>query len=530
MLNLRRDVVGVVAVLLAGTVSPAEPSPTNVSVTRTNAITIGTFQIFSSSVLIVSWTPSPADQTDHFEIVASESVQGTEVRAAVGRAVTSVALTGLRASTIYAVTVLSCQDAPCRQSSASASVSGATDTEYWQLRGTGNTVDTLTTVVSDGNARLSATRFGPDADSMANRVQLYYGPRPSSSTGKPNPVGPPTLSLTARPTFLSAESTPSRSSLAVAVASAVADALIPESFLTFTSRSGSSGLIDPVSSATLVAAVATGQGVPIAKELGGFVRLFFEARGADGLTRIMSLDSADGYVGLDFNTGAATTCSTAEDYSVGGGCAPTVAFGVEGDVGGNDHVANARQHKVGWPTLESPHWDLAAGTFMVFTIGDVPGCSAFLQNHGYAVWDGAAWVVQYLDDGCPKLFTSVQAAFPFHSGGARYRLYYGDPSITTGKGTSNFPFLGPKKLIYADGAATGLPDVVDFEDWEAQASARDVVFLWPNGEQLDDRAEGYIDDYHLLTPTGDPALQVMYITLTDGAIMPLAVTAMLTNP
>jgi hypothetical protein len=40
MLNLRRDVVGVVAVLLAGTVSPAEPSPTNVSVSRINAITI----------------------------------------------------------------------------------------------------------------------------------------------------------------------------------------------------------------------------------------------------------------------------------------------------------------------------------------------------------------------------------------------------------------------------------------------------------------------------------------------------------
>ena len=56
---------------------------------------------------IVSWTPSPADQTDHFEVVASESVQGTDVRAAVGREVTSVALTGLKASTTYAVTVLS---------------------------------------------------------------------------------------------------------------------------------------------------------------------------------------------------------------------------------------------------------------------------------------------------------------------------------------------------------------------------------------------------------------------------------------
>ncbi len=491
-------------ILLAGTVSPAEPSPINVSVSRTNAITIGTLQIFSSSVLIVSWAPSPADQTDHFEVVASESVQGTEVRAAVGREVTSVALTGLKASTTYAVTVLSCQDAACVRSSASASVSGATDTEYWQLRGTGNTVDSLATIVSDGNAKLSATRFGPDADTMANRVQLYYGPL----RGGPGRQG----------------------SLSVAVASAVADVSNPDSFLTFTSRAGSSGLITPTSPSTLVADVATGQGVPIAKDLGGFVRLFFEAQGEDGRTRIMFLDSADGYVGLDFNTGAATTCSTAADYSVGGGCAPTVAIAVDGDTGGNSRIFNARQNKVGWPTLESPHWDLAAGTFMVFTSGDVPGCSEFPKNHGYAVWDGAGWVVQYREDGCPKLFTSVQAAFPFHSGGARYRLYYGDPSITTGQGTSGLPFLGPKNLIYADGSATGLPDVVDFEDWETQTSARDVVFLWPTGEQLDAGAEGYIDDFHFLTPTGSLGLQVMYITITDGAIVPIAAAAVLTNP
>ena len=47
---------------------------------------------------------------------------------------------------------------------------------------------------------------------------------------------------------------------------------------------------------------------------------------------------------------------------------------------------------------------------------------------------------------------------------------------------------------------------------------------------LDARAEGYIDDYHLLTPTGDPDLQVMYITITDGAIAPIAVAAVLRNP
>jgi hypothetical protein len=174
---------------------------------------------------------------------------------------------------------------------------------------------------------------------------------------------------------------------------------------------------------------------------------------------------------------------------------------------------------------------MARGTFMVFTSDRVTGCSAFQQNHAYAVWDGSAWKVQYQANGCPKLFTSAQAAFPFHSGGAKYRLYYGDPSITDGRATSgNLPFLGPKKLIYADGRVSGDAAVVDFEDWEAQTSARDVVFLWPNGDQMDARAEGYIDDYHFLTPTGSLDLQVMYITITDGAIAPISVTAVLQNP
>lgn len=491
------------ALLLAGQVKSAESSPTNVSVSRANAVTVGGRQIFSSSRLTVSWTPSAEDQTHHFEIWATESVQGTRAGVAAGREAIGVTMTGLKAATAYSVIVYACLDEACTEANASESVTGQTDTEYWQLRGTGNTVDRLTKVVSDGNARLSATRFGPDAGAMANRVQLYYGPM--NSPGR-------------------------QASLSAAVASAVADAANPDSFLTFTSRAGTTGLTSPTSPSTLISAVATGQGVPIATHLGGFVRLFFEAPGADGRTRILWIDSADGYLGLDFNRGAATTCSTAADYSPGGGCAPTLAIGVDGDVGGNARITHARQFKVAWPTLESPHWDLSTGTFMVFTVDRVQGCSPFGFNHGYAVWDGVRWVVQYGANGCPKLFTSAQAAFPLHSGGVRYRLYYGDPSITDGKATGNLPFLGPKNLIYADGTVTGDPASVDFEDWEAQTSARDIVFLWPNGEQMDARAEGYIDDYHFLTPTGQPDLQVMYITITDGAIAPIAVAAVLRNP
>lgn len=488
--------------LLAITPVMVEASPGNVAVAKVTGVTVAGRQLYSSTKLQVTWTPSASDQTHHFEIAARENVQGTEVRVAVAAGTTSATLTGLKSHTTYAVTVTSCANEACTQSSASSAASAETDREHWQLYGSGNSVSGLTKSVSDGNARLSATRFGADAGAMANRVQLYYGPMSA--------VGAATLT--------------------VAVASEAATAANPDSYLTFTSRAGSSGLASPASPAPLIRFVATGQGVPIARDRGGLVRLFFEAQGTDGRTRALWIDSKDGYYGLDFNSGPATTCSTAADYASGGGCEPSVAIAVDGDANGNSRIMHARQHKVAWPTLDSPHWDMAAGSFMVFTSDRVTGCSDYQQNHGYAVWDGSAWKVQYQSNGCPKLFTSAQAAFPFHSGGVRYRLYYGDPSITDGKGTSNLPFLGPKKLIYADGRATGAAGVVDFEDWEAQTSARDVVFLWPNGDQLDARAEGYIDDYHFLTPTGSNDLQVMYITITDGAIAPISVTAILQNP
>lgn len=481
---------------------PAGAAPRDVAVTRVASSVVAGRQLYSSTELRVIWTASPSDPVHHFVISAREDVQGTEVRVSADRSASSVTLGGLKSQTTYLVTVTSCADERCAASTSSDTVSAETDREYWQLNGTGSSITGLTKAVSDGNARLSATRFGPDAGDMANRVQLYYGPM---AAGRQSP-------------------------LAAAVASGPADAANPESFLTFGSRAGSSGLMSPLSPSPLVGTVATGQGVPVTRDGGAFVRLFFEAQGADGRTRVLSIDSKDGYFGLDFNAGAASTCSTAADYSAGGGCTPTVVIGVDGDANGNARITNARQHKVAWPTLDSPHWDLSPGTFMVFTVDRVTGCSDYQHNHGYAVWDGATWVVQYQSNGCPKLFTSAQAAFPFHSGGGRYRLYYGDPSITDGRSNSNLPFLGPKQLIYADGSLTGDRAVVDFEDWEPQAASRDVVFLWPNGEPLDARAEGYIDDYHFLAPTGSLALQVMYITITDGAVPPFSVTAMLRNP
>ena len=492
-----------------GTVAEVTPpgalnGPTSVVIANVGERTVGSSRFFSSSRLSVSWRAPSGYVVDHYEIVASESIFGTSVTASVAAANTSTTLTGLKAVTPYSIIVKACSNSACTQSGASAAALGTTSEEYWQLQGTGNSVAGLSRIVSDGNARISATRFGPEAGANASRIQLYYGPSPSVTN--------------------------SLQTLATAVTSQATDAAVASSYLSFTSMATTTGLVSPTTSSTLVATMATGQGVPLSASAGGKVRLFFEAFGADRKTRIMYLDSQDGYLGRDFNSGSSGVCSTAVDYQAGG-CVPSVAIGIEGDaVNANSRISNARQFKLGYPVLSDWRWNGEAGTFMVFTTDQITGCTTFGMNHGYAVWDGRNWQVQYDASGCPKLFKSVQAAFPMHVGEARYKLYYGDPSLTSGRGTSTLPFLGPKKLIYADARTGGSLTAVDFEDWEPTSAGRNVIFVWPNGDQLNESAEGFIDDFHFLSPTGSLDLQVMYMAITEGSTPPIGAAAILLNP
>jgi len=481
------------------------PAPSGVTTSSVGPQTVGGTALSSSTGITVSWTPPSGSTLDHYRITAADVVGGAPLTFTAAATANSAALSGLKAATAYSITVSACAEAACAVENSASAVQGTTDKEYWQLQGSGNTTSGLSRIVRDGNARISATRFGPEAGGVtASRIQLYYGPSLVSG----------------------------RQALSTALTASAASAALPSSYLSFVSSGATTGLLTPTPAATLVETVATGQGVPLSAAMGGKVRVFFEAQGVDRKTRIFSIDSVDGYTGQDFNSSSSsTTCSTTADFSAGGGCAISVAVGVEGDtVAPNAKILNARQNKVGYPTQTDWRWDGAPGTFMVFTSGSVAGCSTANRTHGYAVWNGSRWDVQYDAAGCPKLFTNVQAAFPMHIGGVGYKLYYGDTANTTGQLASPLPFLGPKQLLYADGATSGLPDRVDFEDWESQSAARDVAFLWPNGDLLDATDEGYIDDFHFMAPTGSLDLQVMYLAITNGTDVPLGAAAVLLNP
>lgn len=472
----------------------------DLTASQVEATTIASTVYYASSKLAVTWN-APPETVDHYVVTATDAVASSSVTASV--TTTSTTLELLKSDTDYTVTVQACLDVSCSTVSAASFETGTarTSAEYWQVQGTADDFASATRAVSDAQTKAYAFRYGSGAGSLEGYVQIYYDSSPGSG---------------------------------VTIGTLSAPATDLASVTTFTSLGATYGFMDPSSAATLVSSVNTTQAVPLTS---GDVRLYFEATDAASVSRIMYVDSADGYVGQDFNSDPAfTSCFTQADFDTGGGCEPTVVVGVEGDtVADNTGVTNARQFKIGYPMQTDWRWDQAVGTFMVLTVDGDPrsgtGCSAVMMNQAYAVWDGSDWDVQYdpSDPNCPLLWENMQAPAPVHLEAVRYKLYYEDPSAATA--TTGRDIGGPKKIIYADGTLTGDAAITDRDDWEDPANARDIHFLWPSGAVMSASDEDYLDDYVILTPTGDLDFQVMYPMMGgDTGGWPFIGVAELVNP
>jgi hypothetical protein len=477
------------------------PWVSDLSMSQITEVEIGGVDYSASSRLTVLWRVPPASHPVVLVDVTDEST-GLSWTVTSDAELDSMVLYKLKASTDYSVSVRACESEACTDPQDGGSASASTADEVWQLLGSGHSIDDLTNIISDSNAKAHAFVYGDTAPpDLRGRIQLYYGALGGLG-----------------------------GSLSVATSNRAADAEDESSYSDFTSLAGVSGLVQPESSTTLVGRIGTGQGVPLTEGMGGGIRLMFEAVGIDDATRILSLDSVDAAVGSDFHSGDPTYCSLPADYESDGGCHPTVEIGVDGDDGVESlGIHNARQQKVGVPTLQDWRWGGTAGTFMVFTTDRVNGCTESQINHGYAVFDGTSWAVQVAESGCPKLFTGVQAMAPLHLGGGTFKIQFGNPDETEGSLGDGLPFLGPKRIIFGDTRRTGDPAKMEFEDWDAIEQARDLTYLWPDGQVFDATAEGYIDDFVVLTPTFDVEHQVQFVVLTDGSRIPFTSVAILRN-
>jgi uncharacterized protein (TIGR03437 family) len=491
--------------------APPETWPAALHASKTGAHTHAGRTYASSSALRLEWQP-PSYPVHHYEIAAAE--RRSTVRLSTPADARDAVVRDLKSGTEYTITLAACLDPECAIATRAAeSATAVTEDEYWAIQGAGNSYATAARLVPDGNVGSYAFRYGPWAGpALDGKVQLYYNPLGGDEKGAKigEQAAPDALSFRGISGFgLLRACQPAPGS--------PANTLSP----------------DCVNSRSLAAGVALYQAVPLAGPAGGKVRLYFEAQGFDGRTRILYLDSHDGYIGRDFHSGPPTRCSTLADYSAGGGCEPTLALGVDvdGDAG-NPVIRNARQFKIAYAMRDSSAWDLKPGTSMWFTTEWPDGrCSAYGYNTAFAVWNGSRWSVAYRPDGCPKMLPGAQAPAIAHLGGARYKLYF---NLHPATGGPSDPRVGikPMRLLYADPNATGDPAIADFEDWEPLAAARQLHYLWPDGSLLTPDEESRLDDYVVLAPSADPERLVMYsnMSATGTTALPFIGSAVLINP
>jgi len=463
-------------------------APSAVAVANRDTATVGATTFSSSTKLVVSWTAPTGYTPNHYRIFASESIGNTNVSTTALASDTSATLTGLKSSTTYAVAVKACKDSACEQAGTAAAASGKTSEEVWRVQGmgiggVGHTWSEAQEVVSDSNTKAWAFAYGPGAGSgLEGTARLYYDPDFSD---------------------------PAQKGVKIAATTAVATT-VPLTVNSFTAASGYGLRFLPTSNYE----IATSQPVPLSASMGGKIRLFFEFgyKAPGNKIGVYYLDSQDGYTGLDYNKGSATVCSTDAEFAAGGNCAPTRA------VGDSSGIDTARQFKIGYPVLTDWRWNGDPGTFMTFSMNTANGaCSTNSAGVGYAQWDGSKWVVSNTS-GCPKYWEHMQAPVPVHLGGAKYKMYYGRTELSDRSDATctaqNIP--GTKKILYADGAVSGVAGTVEFEDWEDKSYERDMTFLWPDGTAMDACNEKKIDDFVVYMPTFSTEYQVMYMVNADS--------------
>ncbi len=505
-------VVGLLPLLWLSTVQSAgaETWAAGLAVAPIEGGRAGTTAYRSSSRLQVSWTAPPA-AVHRYILTLTDGVTGASV--SVETTETRVTVTGLKSGTAHTVTLKACLDEACATIlDGDAPASGQTAEEYWQVRGTGNSYTGATRIVPDGNTYPYVIPYGSWAGaSLSGKAQLYYNPTTANEKG----IKVAELSSGANDSVAALSSYRSVSGFGLLRACDFRP-----------------GVPFSCPGTSVAGYVTTTQAVPLDASMGGGIRLFFEAMGSDQRTRIMYLDSRDGYVGRDFHSGAKTICNTLEDYSAAGGCVPHVVIGVGADaLNGNPGLSNARQFKIGYPTRNDWRWDGAPGAFMVITAEFQPPCSSSsFFNAALAVWDGTRWVVQTDAAACPKYLAEVQAPMPMHMGGTRYKMYFSHNPIPRTGMANPLSDLKPLKVIYADGGVAGDPATVDFEDWEQVAQAREVHLLWPDGSVASVANESQLDDYVMFMPTGNPLVQVMYSNMAVPGQMPFIGMAVLVNP
>ena len=423
---------------------------------------------FSSTKLLAKWIHHPTIIVDHFVLKAQEINGSHVVTDNVDGSKSTHIFQGLKMSTTYSITLTACLDYDCNNDLKSnpplVQASNTTSEEYWWIQGTGHQFSDAHIIAENSSVLASPYVFGDEApEELQGKVRLYFKTLPKNN----------------------------RSDIRVALSDNIATE-DPFSVANFTVEIDT-GLRDPDTATETIDRIAAVHAVPLAVEMGGNVRMFFEAEAEDGSNRLLELDSVDGWIGSDFNPGNSGIMESHEDWE-------ETKITIDNQDSG---LFVVRQSKVALPLLDDWLWDGNSETFMMITGGDE--CGQTNDGIFHADWDGNEWIVAKDANGCAiPIAMSAHGPVIVHLGEDRYKLYYEARMGSPNQPNNEIP--KPLRVLYIEGGS-------DVTNWEDESSAREVNFIWPDGTPFTDSEESGLGDHYIYCPTGTLSNQIMYLNM-----------------
>lgn len=411
----------------------------------------------SSTRLGLSWS-HPDFKVNHFELVVDDDRYKTSSD--------SYTLGELMAGTNYEITLSACLNKSCSEKVEGEMISASTAEEIWMLESEGAGYENATEIVKDGNTLAYFVDHEDGGAEYPSALRLYGSTRPDSELG---------LGLSVA--FMQDE-----------------DDL---SSFEFSKRIFQSCDINHEECLEGAFSIYASQTIPLKEEestLTCFEGYFIEDQVGpkNTTTEIYCLNSQDAWASLDYDSSEDEVCGNeSNEYREGGTCELEKVIGLE------DGFMQARQFKIGFPKRESWAWDTDDESFIVVTGED--NCGQTQNGLFYGEWLGGEWEMAKDQMGClAPLAESAHGPVIVHLGGSKYKLYY-EYRMQDGAEEKK-----PFHMFYIN---------LDNPNFESQADARDVHFVWSDGSSLTDAEEAGLGDHMIHVLNHDLDHQVMAVNL-----------------
>ena len=439
----------------------------------------------SSSALSFSWTP-PLESISHYQITLES--QGSVIQEqTIESTSSSFGVTALRSATEYAFSLVACLDEACSEhveaDPENLALVSATHSEVWRFLGSPDNASEIYTILPAGADTPSVLSFGESApEEFSGRILLSYVDHTSPSLRGVRFAELNRLSIS--------EST------------------ITETDILITDNFGLSNIEVSVESNRSLSSLSftSAQMKPMIFEDGLGIRLFTTASANQEPEQLFSINSADGFKGLDYSAAETTFCSTSEEYNSADHCLLEDVLIPDASLG-TLPMASVEQFQLGWEIIDRSNLGVDSTPIMIVQ-GTSPCQDESSASHLYSALFNTAdgqWEMQ-LEDDCPeKLVDQGNNPSLVNYNSGQMKLYY--------YSAVNEAF----QLLYLD-QEDGSYDPTQLESSEM---ARDIIILPPAGEEVDTSLVSQLRQVHVFIPpadvvsdtTGSSPQQMMLVTL-----------------